>query len=182
MSGFQLRFANGPSMARLRTGIIPDATNLYFENRTSQHGIEGDWSSFKAGVGFQSAGFNFKTYGRLCFANPPYRADFLFMKCIYCLQDKQNTDFLKREHVIPQCLGKFLPDNIILYESVCDQCNQYFGDNLELYLGRDSFEGIQRHKYGITPKSPLRRRLRIKSKSKNPRSKNVVLISPYKGV
>jgi len=30
-------------MARLRIGIIPDATDLCFENRTSQRGIEGDW-------------------------------------------------------------------------------------------------------------------------------------------
>jgi len=35
---------------------------------------------------------------------------FAIMKCIYCLEDKEEIDFKKREHVIPQCFGKFTPD------------------------------------------------------------------------
>ena len=86
------------------------------------------------------------------------------MKCIYCLQDKPKNEFKKREHVIPQCLGRFSPDNLILYKCVCDSCNQYFGDKLELFLGRDSYESIERKRHGIEPKKPLKNKRRVKSK------------------
>ncbi len=85
------------------------------------------------------------------------------MKCIYCLEIKSKEDYRKREHVIPQCFGKFTPDNLILYETVCDDCNQYFGESIELFFGRDSFEGIERLRHGIRPKKPLKNRRRIKS-------------------
>lgn len=32
---------------------------------------------------------------------------------------------------------------------VCDECNQYFGDNLELHLARNSLEGLGRYQHGI---------------------------------
>ena len=63
-----------------------------------------------------------------------------------------------------QCLGRFSPDNLILYWSVCDDCNQYFGDKLELFLGRDSYESIERRKHGIEPKKSLKNKRRVKSK------------------
>jgi hypothetical protein len=45
---------------------------------------------------------------------------------------------------------------------VCNKCNQYFGDNIELTLGRDSLEGIARYRYGIIPKgTPILKRLRL---------------------
>lgn len=73
------------------------------------------------------------------------------MKCIYCLEDKPNDSFSKAEHVIPQSFGSF-QDNFTLNRpdnrAVCDECNQYFGDNLEVDLGRDTFEGISRHEHG----------------------------------
>lgn len=73
------------------------------------------------------------------------------MKCIYCLEDKTDDYFTKTEHVIPQAFGVFR-NNFTLNNEVCDQCNQYFGDNLEIDLGRDTIEGISRHSLGI--KSP----------------------------
>ena len=56
--------------------------------------------------------------------------------------------------MVPDSFGKFkntltLPKSARL---VCADCNQYFGDYVELYLGRDSWEGWLRIKYGI--KSP----------------------------
>ena len=85
------------------------------------------------------------------------------MICIYCLQDKLQRLFLKREHVLPQCLGTFSSNNFVLHETVCDDCNQYFGDVLELNLGRDTIEGIERYKLGIKPdKQPQHKRLRFK--------------------
>lgn len=55
--------------------------------------------------------------------------------------------FNNREHVIPQSFGKFKPTNLILNDKnnrvrkVCDSCNQNFGDSIELWLGKDSYEG-----------------------------------------
>ncbi|TID72666.1 HNH endonuclease, partial [Legionella pneumophila] len=74
-------------------------------------------------------------------------------QCIYCKINKSN--FRKREHVLPQSFGRFHPTNFILNDrnkkrdnKVCDDCNDKFGKELELYLGRDSYEGyILRSKY-----------------------------------
>lgn len=70
--------------------------------------------------------------------------------------------FHSTEHVIPQAFGKF-KNNLTLNHIVCDECNQYFGKHLEIYLGRDSLEGIARYRFGISPKSaPYYKRLRLK--------------------
>lgn len=84
------------------------------------------------------------------------------MKCIYCLDEKAESYFKHTDHVIPQAFGRF-QNNLTLNELVCDDCNQYFGENIELYLGRDSLEGIARYNYGISSeKEPLYRRVKIK--------------------
>ena len=101
------------------------------------------------------------------------------MKCIYCLETKSKNGFRKREHIIPQCFGKFSPDNLILYDTVCDDCNQYFGEKIELFFGRDSFEGIERLKHGIKPKELLRNRRRVKSKIFEGEWKSVIVIERY---
>jgi hypothetical protein len=85
------------------------------------------------------------------------------MICIYCLQDKSADCFQNRDHVMPQCFGKFAPENLVLRNAVCDECNQYFGNKIELYLGRDTIEGIERYKHGIKPeKQPKHKRLKFK--------------------
>lgn len=63
------------------------------------------------------------------------------MICIYCLEDKNRNQFTKTEHVIPQAFGLF-KNSFTLNEIVCDDCNQYFGDHLEVELARDTFEGM----------------------------------------
>jgi len=52
------------------------------------------------------------------------------MKCIYCVEDKPLTSFIKTEHVMPQSFGLFT--NNFTLKIVCDDCNKYFGDNLEI--------------------------------------------------
>jgi hypothetical protein len=68
-------------------------------------------------------------------------------KCIYCLEDKTVTDF-NIDHVIPESFGSF-KNNFTLIETVCSECNQYFGNELELFLGRDTFEGMLRYTYEV---------------------------------
>ena len=83
------------------------------------------------------------------------------MKCIYCLEDKSVSSFQHTDHVIPQAFGRF-QNNLTLNELVCDDCNQYFGDSIELSLGRDSLEGIARYNHGIRSKrEPLYGRVKM---------------------
>ena len=70
------------------------------------------------------------------------------MRCIYCLNERPSEAFTRVEHVLPQAFGLF-QNNFTLNGIVCDECNQYFGDNLEIDLGRDTVEGISRYEYGI---------------------------------
>lgn len=67
--------------------------------------------------------------------------------CIYCLESKPKTAFLKAEHVIPESFGGFR-DNLTLHEVVCDDCNQFFGNDVELYLARDTPDGLNRFLIG----------------------------------
>ena len=69
-------------------------------------------------------------------------------RCIYCLEDKAEEHFRKAEHVLPQSFGTF-ENNFTLRRVVCDDCNQYFGDHLELALARDTFEGHSRFIYRV---------------------------------
>jgi hypothetical protein len=66
--------------------------------------------------------------------------------CIYCRNS--GVEF-NRDHVVPEAFGKF-KDNFVL-TCVCAGCNQFFGDALELVLGRNSREAILRLHHGINP-------------------------------
>ena len=91
------------------------------------------------------------------------------MICIYCLENKSHDDFRNKEHVIPELLGKFR-NNLTLNtkgnEDVCNDCNRYFGNSVELILGRDSMEGYLRCIYGVKKHGELKffrnRRVMIK--------------------
>jgi hypothetical protein len=80
-------------------------------------------------------------------------------ECIYC---RSITSPTKREHVMSQALGTF-EQNWTL-DCVCDECNKFFADNLELALGRDSREALLRIELGLKPASGaselLNRRIR----------------------
>lgn len=69
-------------------------------------------------------------------------------RCVYCQEEKPEDSFRRAEHVVPQSFGTFR-HNFTLRGKVCDLCNQYFGDQLELALARDSFEGHSRYEYGV---------------------------------
>ena len=68
-------------------------------------------------------------------------------RCIYCLEYKPASSFKKVEHVIPRSFGTF-QNNFTLKKRVCDECNQYFGNNLEIVLARDTIEGSFRPEFG----------------------------------
>lgn len=102
------------------------------------------------------------------------------MKCIYCLEDKPSSCFKKTEHVLPQSFGKFnnnitlnIKNNSKLKEVVCDDCNDYFGKDIEMSLARDTFEGMARFEHAVKKphefKSPGKKsRLRIKVDEEGP--------------
>jgi hypothetical protein len=78
------------------------------------------------------------------------------MKCIYCLEEKPGDCYKKTEHLLSQSFGKFknnLTLNIKnvpkLSEVVCDDCNDFFGKEIEISLGRDSFEGMARFEHEV---------------------------------
>jgi len=77
------------------------------------------------------------------------------IECIYCKQIKPISDYSKKEHVIPQSFGTFA-NNMTLDRHVCDNCNKYFGDNLEINLARDTFEGLARFDYGVKKTSEFK--------------------------
>lgn len=70
------------------------------------------------------------------------------IECIYCREGKSHSAYAKVEHVMPQAFGRF-QNNFTLLRLVCDACNQWFGDNLDLALARDTFEGQSRVDFGI---------------------------------
>lgn len=74
--------------------------------------------------------------------------DLQTFKCIYCLRELDQRSFTGAEHVLPQSFGTF-EQNFTLHEKVCDDCNHYFGNNLEIYLARDTYEGQLRFTHGV---------------------------------
>jgi HNH endonuclease len=74
--------------------------------------------------------------------------DLRTFKCIYCLQERGRRSYTKAEHVLPQSFGTF-EQNITLHDVVCDDCNHYFGTNLEIHLARDTYEGELRFRHGV---------------------------------
>jgi hypothetical protein len=76
-------------------------------------------------------------------------------KCIYCLGERDRLSYTKVEHVLPQSFGKF-EQNFTLQCVVCDACNEYFGNNLEIHLGRDTYEGQLRFTHGVKDASDFK--------------------------
>ena len=69
--------------------------------------------------------------------------------CIYCQRTDPPCGF-NREHVIPEALGRFHGADVVTpTREVCSECNQYFGDTLDLMLTRDSYEALLRIEHGL---------------------------------
>ena len=66
--------------------------------------------------------------------------------CIYCHQTDPGR-FRGVEHVIPQAFGRFGSETPTI-NRVCDDCNAYFGRELDQLLTRDTFEGVSRYSRG----------------------------------
>jgi hypothetical protein len=81
------------------------------------------------------------------------------MSCIYCLNDSHNIIY-NREHVIPRLLGTF-EQNHTLNNCVCSNCNQFFGDNLEVLFAQGSIEGVRRLQYLRSERDQAVNRLRV---------------------
>src|SRR5262245_4424696 len=73
---------------------------------------------------------------------PPVTSMPITATCLYCKETKPQ-DLFNREHVLPQSFGTF-DNNMVLRNLVCEDCNTYFSRTLELRLGRESFEGVDR--------------------------------------
>jgi hypothetical protein len=69
--------------------------------------------------------------------------------CIYCKRDKSATTFEDVEHVIPEAFGTFGSETPTL-DCVCDECNGHFGKTIDIYLARETVEGVVRYRKGIS--------------------------------
>jgi len=65
------------------------------------------------------------------------------------MEKKLPSEF-NREHVLPKAFGKF-NNTLVLHDMVCKDCNQYFGDTLDIILARGSMQGAIRYFRGIKP-------------------------------
>lgn len=82
------------------------------------------------------------------------------MKCIYCL-NASGVTFRGVEHVIPRAFGTFA-SNTPTVACVCDDCNAYFGRELDQRLARETIEGITRYARGqLSSESRAQRKLEI---------------------
>src|SRR5215471_4355995 len=80
---------------------------------------------------------------------------------VYCDSTAPRT---KRDHVMPVALGTF--EHNWTLDCVCDKCNQFFGDELELALGRDSAEAFLRVETGVKPATAAAKFLNQRMKAK----------------
>src|ERR1035437_7735637 len=67
-------------------------------------------------------------------------------RCIYCLRNLGAGAF-NTEHVLSTAFGTFLDAPVL--RCVCQECNQFFGDKLEVQFSRGSFEGLLRYRSGV---------------------------------
>jgi hypothetical protein len=67
--------------------------------------------------------------------------------CVYCRVADPRCGFT-REHVLPSAFGAF-QHALTLTDTVCAECNQYFGQRLDRLLARDSGEAVLRLRFGL---------------------------------
>ncbi len=105
------------------------------------------------------------------------------IKCIYCQRELDESCYKEQEHVIPQSFGKFQGEkeqNPTLNQIVCDECNQFFGDGIDLHLARNTIEGvILRPQYGIKSKNPTQKHKNLHSTVEEGEFKGMKIESGY---
>jgi hypothetical protein len=62
------------------------------------------------------------------------------------LQEKDRSSF-NREHVVQEGFGRFV-GALTLHDTVCQECNQLFGDTIDRELQREGAEGLERYRWG----------------------------------
>lgn len=95
-----------------------------------------------------------------------YSESHIYFTCIYCKKNKPQALFNK-EHVLPRAFGDF-KDNLVLKNTVCEECNSFLGKELDLHLARGTFEGFKRQQktkapneiYKLTAKQKIEFRLK----------------------
>lgn len=70
-----------------------------------------------------------------------------YHKCIFCLEE--STNFNTVEHIIPESLGN---TDDILFNAVCDKCQNYLGKEIEKFVLSNSQFAFWRTMYGIPSK------------------------------
>src|SRR5256885_3172149 len=75
--------------------------------------------------------------------------------CVYCRETDPPRGFNK-EHVIPEALGSFRNGLTLADSEVCWNCNQHFGDTLDLFLTRDSAEALLRFRHRLKDPADMR--------------------------
>ena len=54
--------------------------------------------------------------------------------------------------MVPKLLGGFEANSFVLNDyQVCRECNRFFGEKIEIWLGRSSFEALMRFQLGQSP-------------------------------
>lgn len=81
--------------------------------------------------------------------------------CIYCRRTKPRNQFA-RDHVIPESFGTFGTDTWTLPDCVCAHCNGAMGRKLELFLARDTLEGLMRGEFLPAQASRKERAFRLR--------------------
>lgn len=81
-------------------------------------------------------------------------------QCVYC-RKTGGKNLFTREHVIPEAFGKFT-NNFTLLSEVSAECNQYFGDKLEIVLARGSYEAIARIEQEASPPESIENLIRAR--------------------
>lgn len=83
-------------------------------------------------------------------------------RCIYCSREC-GLDRFSREHVIHRAFGGFHGSLTLAPRrnpAVCSDCNQAFGNTIDLAFTRDSYEAFRRMMAGDYSRAPIRRLLR----------------------
>lgn len=98
-------------------------------------------------------------------------------RCIYCVTDKDETAF-NREHGLNRAFGTYAgkENERFVLNCVCQECNQLFGDTIDLKFGRDTIEGLWRFMSGI------KKAAEFKPFGKSSTTITTLTEGPYRGV
>lgn len=72
------------------------------------------------------------------------------LQCIYCFAQKSDkTSRFNREHVFPKCITGNTANAPVLHGMVCENCNDYFGNNLDKLVTLEMLRPILAISFGV---------------------------------